>query len=71
MIIYQAWYTGMSTEYFSKSSLLFMDGFKSGNEDQVGANVFSGNFNTAIKHKLPPETSVFSTETWAAGYISN
>jgi len=48
-----------------------MDGFKSGNEDQVGANVFSGNFNTAIKHKLPPETSVFSTETWAAGYISN
>jgi len=45
--------------------LLFTDGSRRDDEDSaVGAAVYSPELGIAIKHKLPPETSVFSAEAW-------
>jgi len=50
----------------NKSISLFTEGSKREDEDSsVNAAIYSPELGIAIKHKLPPETSIFSAEAWA------
>jgi len=45
---------------------LFTDGSRRDDENSaVGAAVYFPDLGIAIKHKFPPETSIFSAEAWA------
>jgi len=51
---------------FRKNTISFYtDGSKLDKDSPSGAPVFSSDLNHYIAHKLPPESSVFSTEAWA------
>ncbi|KYN50582.1 Gag-Pol polyprotein [Trachymyrmex cornetzi] len=53
-----------SFEFRQNAKAFYTDGSKSP-EGAVGAAVYSPELEGSIKHKLPPETSIFSAELWA------
>jgi len=54
-----------SSNYRINATSFYTDGSKLVKDSPSGAAVFSTDLNFSITHKLPPETSVFSTEAWA------
>lgn len=53
-----------SFELRQNATTFYTDGSKSP-EGAVGAAVYSPEMEGSIKHKLPPEISIFSAELWA------
>ncbi|KAG5321982.1 RNH1 Ribonuclease, partial [Acromyrmex heyeri] len=53
------------TTYANRGPIIYTDGSKSVSEDRVGSAIYSSDLNVALKFKLPPETSIFSAESWA------
>jgi len=54
-----------SAPYTTNAITFYTDGSKLDKDAPSGASVYSPNLNLNITHRLPAESSVFSTEAWA------
>ena len=63
--IHQARFLETITTYANRGPIIYTDGSKSVSEDRVGSAIYSSDLNVLLKFKLPPETSIFSAESWA------
>ncbi|XP_011049768.1 PREDICTED: uncharacterized protein LOC105143270 [Acromyrmex echinatior] len=48
----------------NRGPIIYTDGSKTVRKDRVGFTIYSPDLNVAFKFKLPPETSIFSAESW-------
>ena len=63
--VYQARFLETIITYANRGPIIYTDGSKFVSEDRVGSAIYSPDLNVTLKFKLPPETSIFSAESWA------